>query len=56
MVSHYVKPKILQWSNPLSEVINQWYALNMSLDDRNELTENVGAINYLSFRLNYFSI
>ena len=28
----------------------------MSLDDRNELTENVGAINHLVCRLNSFSI
>ena len=33
----------------LTGVIDQWWALNMSLDDRNELTENDLVINHLVF-------
>ena len=33
----------------LSEALNQWWALNISLDNRNELTENVGPINHPIF-------
>ena len=40
----------------LSEALNQWWALNISLDNRNELTENVGPINHPIFWLNFFTV